>query len=317
MERRLSAILAADVVGYSRLMEINEAGTLVALKAHRKELIHPAIDEHHGRIVKLMGDGTLVEFASVVDAVTCAVAIQRAMGERNEDVADDRRIELRIGIHLGDVIVEDDDIYGDGVNVAARLEGLAETGGICLSQQAYDQVETKLDLQVENLGEQQIKNIARPVRAFRVMREGEALRVPWPPSRGGRSMIRYAGLAVGAALIAAVFVGWLRPWQPGRRASRACAYGFSAARPAFDRRAAFDNLSNDLEHGYFADGISEDLITDLSKISGVFVIARNSSFSYKGKPIPVHQVAGGNWVCVMCWKAPCAARARRCASMPS
>ncbi|MFB3151377.1 MAG: adenylate/guanylate cyclase domain-containing protein, partial [Alphaproteobacteria bacterium] len=163
MERRLTAILSADVVGYSRLMEVDEAGTLAVLKEHRKELIHPAIDEHHGRIVKLMGDGTLVEFASVVDAVTCAVAIQTGMAERNDGVPADNRIEFRIGVHLGDIIVEDDDIYGDGVNVAARLEGLAEPGGICLSQQAYDQVETKLDLQIEDLGEQQVKNIARPV----------------------------------------------------------------------------------------------------------------------------------------------------------
>jgi class 3 adenylate cyclase len=159
MERKLTTILAADVVGYSRLMERDEAATLAALKAHRQDLIDPGIAEHHGRLFKLMGDGALVEFASVVDAVACAVAIQEGMAEHNEDVPEDRRITFRIGVHLGDVMVEDDDLYGDGVNVAARLEGLAAPGGICISQQAFDQVETKLDLAYEDLGEQQVKNL--------------------------------------------------------------------------------------------------------------------------------------------------------------
>lgn len=166
MERRLSAVVSTDVVGYSRLMETNEAETLAALKAHRAELIHPAIEKHRGRVVKLMGDGALVEFASVVDAVNCAVTIQTGVAKRNDDVPDDRRIEFRIGVHLGDIIVEGDDIYGDGVNVAARLEGLAEPGGICISQQAYDQVETKIELQVEDLGDQRIKNIERPIHVW-------------------------------------------------------------------------------------------------------------------------------------------------------
>ncbi len=174
MERKLAAILAADVVGFSRLMERDETGTLAALKAHRGELIEPQITEHHGRVVKLMGDGTLAEFASVVDAVACAIAIQRGMAARNADVADERRIALRVGVHLGDVIVEGDDIYGDGVNVAARLERLAEPGGLCLSRQAYDQVDTKLELAVEDLGDQQVKNLARPVRVFRVALDGAA-----------------------------------------------------------------------------------------------------------------------------------------------
>ncbi len=168
MERRLTAILAADVVGYSRLMEADEAGTLAALKSHREALIDPEIAQHHGRIVKLMGDGALVEFASVVDAVACAVAIQDGMPARNEGVLEERRIAFRIGVHLGDVMVEDDDLYGDGVNVAARLEGLAEPGGICISQQALDQIETKLDLAYEDLGEQQVKNIARSIHAYAV-----------------------------------------------------------------------------------------------------------------------------------------------------
>ncbi len=157
MERKLAAILAADVVGYSRLMEADEVGTLAALKSHRDELIDPTIAEHHGHIVKLMGDGALIEFASVVDAVACALAIQEGMAGRNEGTAEDRRLEFRIGVHLGDVIVEGDHLHGDGVNVAARLEGLAKPGGICLSQQAFDQIETKLELAYEDLGERRVK----------------------------------------------------------------------------------------------------------------------------------------------------------------
>ncbi len=169
MERKLTAILAADVVGYSRLMGEDEAGTLVALKAYRNETIDPRIAEHSGRIVKLMGDGALVEFPSVVEAVLCAVEIQEALAERNAGVVDGRRIELRIGINVGDVIVDGDDIYGDGVNVAARLETLAEPNGICVSRTVHDQVRDKLDLVIDDLGEVEVKNIARPVRAFRVL----------------------------------------------------------------------------------------------------------------------------------------------------
>lgn len=174
MVRKLTAILAADVVGYSRLMELDEAGTLAALKANLRALIEPEIAAHHGRMVKLMGDGALVEFASVVDAVDCAATVQRAMVDRNKAVDRDRRIDYRIGIHLGDVIVEGDDLFGDGVNIAARLEGLSAPGGICLSQQAFDQVEAKLDLDFRDMGEQQLKNIARPVRAYGVALDGTA-----------------------------------------------------------------------------------------------------------------------------------------------
>ncbi len=172
MERRLTAILAADVVGYSRLMELDEVGTLAALKAHREELIDPAIAEHRGRIVKLMGDGTLVEFASVVDAVTCAVAIQAGTAQRRSGAIEDRRIDLRIGVHLGDIIVEGEDIYGEGVNVAARLEGLAEPGGICLSGDAYRQVRGKVEANFEDLGERKVKNLAEPLRVYRIAIEG-------------------------------------------------------------------------------------------------------------------------------------------------
>ncbi len=174
MERRLTAILAADVVGYARLMSADEAGTLVALQAHRAELIDPKISQYGGRTIKLMGDGALVEFASVVEAVACAVEIQRGMAERNAPMAQDRRIVLRIGINLGDVMVDGDDIYGDGVNIAARLEGLAEPGGICISGPAFDQVENKLDLGYTDMGEREVKNIAKPLRSYRIDMEAEA-----------------------------------------------------------------------------------------------------------------------------------------------
>ena len=172
MERRLAAILATDVVGYSRLTERDEAGTLAALKSHRAELIDSAIATHHGRIVKLMGDGALAEFASIVDAVECAAEIQRAMAGRNAEVPEERRMDFRIGVHLGDVIVEGEDIYGEGVNIAARLEGLAEAGGVCISGQAFDQVETKTELGYRDLGEQQVKNIVRPVRVYAIVLGG-------------------------------------------------------------------------------------------------------------------------------------------------
>lgn len=292
MERRLSAILAADVVGYSRLVERDEAGTLAALKAHRRELIDPAVAEHHGRTVKVMGDGALVEFASVVDAVVCATAIQKGMANRNQGVPEDRRIELRIGVHLGDIVVENDDIYGDGVNVAARLEGLAEPGGICISQQAYDHVETKLDLPVEDLGPQQVKNIARPVRVYRLQRGGAAPHVP-PDSRRRRSFrpqFAAAAAAIGLAA-AALLVGWWQPWTPEMDPASTD----DMALPLPDKPSIavlpFDNLSDDPSQDYFADGMTEDLITDLSKISGLFVIARNSSFAYKGRQVKVSQIA--------------------------
>ncbi len=284
VERKLTAILAADVVGYSRLMEADEAGTLAALKSHRKDLIDPEIAEHHGRIVKLMGDGALVEFASVVDAVACAVAIQDGMAARSEDLPEDRRITFRIGVHLGDVMVEDDDLYGDGVNVAARLEGLAAPGGICISQQALDQVETKLGLAYEDLGEQRLKNIARPIRAFRVLTEPGAK----VPARKRILARRWsAGIAVMAIIVAAVgAIAWWQPWISETDwvlEERPTDLPAIAVLP-------FDNMSGDPDQEYFSDGLTEDLIIDLSRISGLFVIARNSVFTYKGTPVNVQQV---------------------------
>jgi class 3 adenylate cyclase len=209
VERRLTTILAADVVGYSRLMETDEAGTLAALKSHRKELIDPNVAEHHGRIFKLMGDGALVEFASVVDAVASAVAIQEGMIERNKEMPEDRRIEFRIGVHLGDVMVEGDDLYGDGVNVAARLEGLAEPGGICISQQTFDQVETKLDSPYEDLGELQVKNMLRPVHVYRVVLDGQSQDPDIASSQKHASRRRWI---VGVGIITFLAAGGIFAW---------------------------------------------------------------------------------------------------------
>jgi len=250
-QRRLAAILAADVVGYSRLMAADESGTLAALKAHRSDLIDPAISEHGGRLVKLMGDGALVEFSSVVDAVECAVAIQRGMAGRNADLPENRRIVFRIGINLGDIIIDGDDIYGDGVNVAARLEGLAEPGGICISSSVREQVRDKVPISFADLGEQSVKNIDRPVRVYYAVLD---------LSQTGAAP---AGHAVDAPLL---------PDRPS-----------IAVLP-------FVNMSDDPEQEYFADGIAEDIITGLSRLRWLFVIARNSSFTYKGRNVDVRQV---------------------------
>ncbi|MCH8155220.1 MAG: tetratricopeptide repeat protein [Proteobacteria bacterium] len=243
--RRLAAILAADVVGYSRLMGVDEAGTLARLKALRKDVFDPRIAEHGGRIVKLMGDGALVEFGSVVDAVRGAAAIQRAMAVHNAEVPEAQRIEFRMGINLGDVIVDGDDIYGDGVNVAARLETLAEPGGLFVSGVVHGQVEGKLDLAFDDLGEQQVKNIAKPVRVYRARLD--------------------AGEAAGSKPLPL-------PDKPS-----------IAVLP-------FTNMSGDAEQEYFSDGITEDIITELSRFPTLFVIARNSSFTYKGRAAKVQEI---------------------------
>ncbi|MGH6893580.1 MAG: adenylate/guanylate cyclase domain-containing protein, partial [Dongiaceae bacterium] len=248
-QRRLAAILAADVVGFSRMMEADETGTMAALKARRKDVLNPLVAKHHGRIFKVTGDGVLVEFASAVNAVQCAVDLQQGMAGANAGQPEDRHIILRIGVNLGDVMVEGSDLYGDSVNIAARLETLAEPGGICLSAMVHQNVKTKLDLAFEDFGEQPFKNIAEPVRAFRV--------------RLGRIVIS-ASRAKGALAL---------PDKPS-----------IAILP-------FDNLSDDGEQQYFSDGIAEDFITDLSKLSGLFVIARNSAFGYRGKSVNVREVS--------------------------
>jgi len=247
MERRLSAIFAADVVGYSRLVGADEEGTLARLQAHWRELIEPKIAEHQGRVVKTTGDGVLAEFASPVKAVRCAIDVQHGMSDRNASVPHGQRIEFRIGINLGDVIVEDGDIFGDGVNVAARLESIAEPGAVYISRTVRDVVGSTPEIVLEDLGERELKNIAKPVQVFRIAAPTQVAGAP--PS---------AAPAV--------------PHRPS-----------IAVLP-------FTNMSGDAEQEYFSDGITEDLITDLSKISALFVIARNSSFAYKGRSVKVQEI---------------------------
>lgn len=287
MERRLAAVLAADVVGYSRLMGDDETGTLAELQRHRVVLFEPKAKQHNGRTVKLMGDGTLMEFASVVDAVTFAVDLQIAMAKYGADLPEDCRIVYRIGINLGDIVHQDDDIYGDGVNVAARLEGLAKPGGICISRSARDQVRDKLDLTLEDLGEVEVKNIARPVRAFHIVMDEKAavLNTPVVHSNAPPKAVPRSGIAILVAVVALATAGallWWRPWAPIIEP----ATNAQATLVALDKNSIavlpFQNMSNDKEQDYFADGIAEDVITDLSKISGLFVIARNTSFQFRG-----------------------------------
>ena len=290
VERKLAAILAADVVGYSRLMGADEEGTHARLKAHRSELIDPAIAAHHGHIVKLTGDGALVEFGSVVDAVACAVEIQRRMVERNAEVPGEERIEFRVGINLGDVIVEADDIYGDGVNVAARLEALAEPGGIYVSDLVYHSVDTKLDVAFEDLGEQKLKNIAKPVRVHRIHMEPGARRVA--KAIKPRSLRWLVTLAAGIVLLVTIGVtGWRFYLQPVLH-ERAFAEQTALPLPEKPSIAVlpFDNVSNDPEQEYFSDGITDELTTRLSQLSGLFVIARNTAFTYKGRPVNIQDV---------------------------
>src|SRR5947207_8514786 len=251
MERRLTAILAADVVGYSRLMGANESGTLAALDALRTDFVNPKISEHQGRIVKLTGDGMLVEFPSVVNAVACAAELQRGMRKQNASIPQDQRIEFRMGVNVGDVIVQGEDIFGDGVNVAARLESIATPGGITISGPVRDHVGNRLDLAFEDMGEQTLKNIERPIRVYRVSLDG-------PAAQGGTHE---------------------EPAQQDQSEKPSIAV------------LPFNNMSGDPEQEYFSDGITEDIITDLSNVSGLFVVARNTAFTYKGKPVKVQQVA--------------------------
>jgi TolB-like protein/class 3 adenylate cyclase/Tfp pilus assembly protein PilF len=302
--RRLAAILAADVAGYSRLMGEDEEGTLAALKAIRREVADPKIKEHRGRIVKTTGDGLLLEFASVVDAVRCAVEVQREMAERNVDVPPDRRIELRMGINLGDIIKDGRDIYGDGVNVAARLEALAEPGGICVSRVVRDQVRDKLAFSFEDLGEQQLKNIARPVHIYSISPTTAASTLlDASPTELGRAcrFVSPQRAVIAAALIAAFGTASALWWAwPQRSVPVAALPTASPQSPTGSASVAiprlsfvvlpFENLSRDPDQEYFADGITDDLTTDLSRISGSFVIARNTAFTYKGKAVDVKQI---------------------------
>ncbi|MEK6248473.1 MAG: adenylate/guanylate cyclase domain-containing protein, partial [Planctomycetales bacterium] len=295
MERRLSAIFAADMVGYSRLMEADEVGTLQRQKAHRAELIDPSLKEFHGRIVKEMGDGILVEFPSVVEAVQCAVVIQQGMVDREVDVSDDLHIQFRIGINLGDIIIEDDDIFGDGVNVAARLETLADPGGICISRSARDQVRDKLDLNLDDQGEVEVKNIARPIRVFRVLIDEKAVALAKPvvavamQSKINRKLFYVAALAASIVLLAGL--GWWQPWSPNVATASVANMAFPLPDKPSIAVLPFTNMSSDPEQEHFADGMTDYLITDLSKVSDLFVIARNTSFTYKGRSVSIPKVA--------------------------
>ena len=258
--RRLAAILAADVVGYSRLMGMDEEGTHERLQAHLRALVNPKIAEHRGRIVKNTGDGFLAEFASVVDAVRCAVEIQRGMADREPEVPDERRIRFRVGINVGDVIVEEHDIFGDGVNIAARLEALAEPGGVCISGTVRDHIGDRLPYTFEDLGERAIKNIARPVRVYEWRLESTT---GVPTTRASSPT----------------------PSSPPTVAPRLSIVVLP-----------FANLSDDREQQYFADGITEDLTTDLSRIADMVVISRNTAFTYQGKRVDTKQI--GRELCV-------------------
>ena len=288
VERRLAAIVAADIVGYSRLVESDENGTLDAIKTLRREIIDPLLAEHHGRIVKLMGDGAIAEFGSVVDAATFAITMQKDVAAYQAQIPPDRRIVFRIGINLGDVVVEDGDLLGDGVNVAARLEQLCEPGGILISGTAYDQLHGKLELALEFTGEQHVKNIARLVRTYRIRLDGQ--RAGWRPKPRWLRQWHVPTVAALAALAVGSLIWW-QPWEPQAESAMV----ERAALPLPDKPSIavlpFDSFGSDAEQAYFADGISEDLITDLSKLSGIFVIARNSSWIYKGKPIKVQKVS--------------------------
>ena len=291
VERKLVSVVVADVVGYSRLMELDEEGTHARLNALQRDLLKPKISEHHGRIIKNTGDGVLVEFASVVDAVRCAVEIQREMIDRNVDFPEDRRIVFRFGINLGDVIVEPDDIHGDGVNVAARLEGLAEPGGVCISGTAHDQVRDRLPYVFVEKGEQTVKNISRPVRVYSLGANAIAALPASPPSAGSKHSTegyRSRGWLAAAAAMTAVLVVAAGLWlgfKPAKEPSLA---------EAIPRLSIvvlpFANLSGDPAQDYLADVITEELTTALSRSKGTFVIARSTAFTYKGKPIDVKQI---------------------------
>ena len=286
LERRLTTILAADVAGYSRLMEADEQGTYAALQAHLDDFILPTIEAGNGRIVKLMGDGLLTEFDSVVDAVECALALQRGIAERNADVPADTQLVLRIGVHLGDVIVKEGDIFGDGVNVAARLEAMAEPGAVCISQQVLDHIETKVKVARSDLGRCKVKNLSRPIHAFSLDPFRQTSPVTRRPKRRGTIGVLTALIA---CLGIAIFL-W-QPWskQVEEREQQTELRDISTL-PSL-AVLPFENLSGDREDDYLADGMTDDLITDLARLSGLVVISRSSTLPYKGQVPEVEDVA--------------------------
>jgi TolB-like protein/class 3 adenylate cyclase/cytochrome c-type biogenesis protein CcmH/NrfG len=290
-KRKLTAILSADVVGYSRLMDDNEEATVRTLNTYRDSM-RALIQQHRGRVVDTTGDNLLAEFTSVVDAVNCSVKIQHELTKRNSDVSPERKMEFRIGVNVGDVIEEEDRIYGDGVNIAARVEALAEAGGICITGRAYDQVKNKLEFGYQYFGKHSVKNIPEPVRVYKVLME--------PESAGkvlGEKIITRRPIAIAVAMVLVIgiggFAGWFLYLKQFKRIDHTSLDRMAYTLPDKPSIAVlpFDNLSGEPEQEYFSDGIADDLITDLSKISGLFVIARNSSFAYKGRPVEIKQVA--------------------------
>ncbi|WP_170330307.1 adenylate/guanylate cyclase domain-containing protein [Ruegeria arenilitoris] len=293
MERRLTAIVAADVVGYSRLIRENEAGTLASIKAHREDLIEPIVSARNGRIVKIMGDGLLIEFASAVEAVRCAIEFQHYIGLKNKDVPETSQIHYRIGINVGDVVVENDDIYGDGVNVASRLEGLAVPDGIYMTTSVFDQVKDKLDLNIEDLGLHAVKSIAEPIRVFSLLLDDKAMALVSNITRPIKSTHR--ARIVAAAIAFAAAVGGLFLWQPWNASNQSPDTAEPDTVPLTGKPSiavlAFDNLNSDPEKDYLSDSFSENILTALSRFVDFFVVSRNSTFTYKGQPVKVQQVA--------------------------
>jgi adenylate cyclase len=293
-KRKLSGILSADAVGYSRLMEEDEASTIRTL-ADSKELMANLIQQYRGRVVDAPGDNLLAEFGSVVDATECAVKIQQELKTKNAELPDNRKMEFRIGVNLGDVVEEADRIYGDGVNIAARIEGLAEPGGICISRTAYDHVKNKLEVGYEYLGEHSVKNIAEPVKVYRVLMEPEAAGKVIGEKRFIGSISRKTAMAVIIVLVivAGGLIGWNIYLQQSKKVEPASLD--KMAHPLPDKPSIavlpFDNLSEDPRQDYFSDGLTEEIISALSKVPNLFVIARNSTFTYKGKPVKVQQVS--------------------------
>jgi adenylate cyclase len=293
--RKLTAILSADVKGYSRLMGENEAATVRTITAYR-EVMTTLIQQHRGRVVDSPGDNLLAEFASVVDAVQCAVSVQKEFKARNADLPEDRRMQFRIGINLGDVIEEGERIYGDGVNIAARLESLADPGGICISRTAFDHIESKLPLGYEFLGDQTVKNIARPVGAYRVLMEPRVTVAETGAEKSVGPMQRYRVIlaaVVGLLMVAGAVVIWnfyLRPVPPLVELPSEQATALELPDKPSIAVLPFVNIGGDPEQDYFSDGITEEIITTLSKVPHLFVIARNSVFTYKGKSVKVQQV---------------------------
>ncbi len=292
--RKLAAILSADVAGYSRLMQDDEAATVATLESY-KQAFFDLIKQHRGRVVDSPGDNLLAEFASVVDAVQCAVAVQKEFHAHNAELPENRRMLFRIGVNLGDVIEEGDRIYGDGVNIAARLESLAEPGGICVSKTAFDQIETKLPMGYEYLGEQPVKNIAKPVGAYRVVLESRITdgKVVRPRAQGLRQRMAVFGLVGALVIISGVALWQFFLSSPQKVVEKADPQKMAFPLPDKPSIAVlpFTNMSDDKELEYFADGLAEDIINGLSKVENVFVIARNSTFSYKGKPVKVQQLS--------------------------